>query len=73
MITGDHAPLPSAPQLANPAKDATAIAQMFRDAGFDKVDLQLNLGTLDFKRAVRKFENSAEKADIAVISPSVWA
>ena len=40
---------------------------MFRDAGFDKVDLQLDLGTLDFKRAVRRFETSADKADIAVI------
>ena len=57
----------NAPKLSNPTKDATAIAQMFRDAGFDKVDLQLDLGTLEFKRAVRRFENSAEKADIAVI------
>ena len=66
LIFGNSA-YQNAPKLSNPAKDATAIAQMFRDAGFDKVDLQLDLGTLEFKRAVRRFENSAEKADIAVI------
>ena len=66
LIFGNSA-YQNAPKLPNPTKDATAIAQMFRDAGFDKVDLQLNLGTLDFKRAVRRFETSADKADIAVI------
>jgi hypothetical protein len=55
------------PQLANPAKDADAVAKMFRDAHFDSVDLQLNLGIIDFKRAIRKFENAAEQSDIAVI------
>jgi caspase domain-containing protein len=54
-------------KLPNPTKDASSIAQMFRDAGFDSVDLQLDLGTLDFKRAVRKFEAAAEQADVAVI------
>ena len=53
------------PQLANPAKDADAVAKMFRDAHFDSVDLQLNLGIIDFKRAIRKFENAAEQSDIA--------
>jgi uncharacterized caspase-like protein len=66
LIFGNSA-YQNAPKLSNPTKDATAIAQMFRDAGFDKVDLQLDLGTLDFKRAVRRFESSADKADIAVI------
>jgi Caspase domain len=57
----------NAPKLPNPTKDASSIAQMFKDAGFDSVDLQLDLGTLDFKRAVRKFEAAAEQADVAVI------
>jgi hypothetical protein len=57
----------SVPQLANPSRDATAVAKMFRDAGFDNVDVQLNLGNLDFKRAIRKFEALADQADIAVI------
>jgi DNA segregation ATPase FtsK/SpoIIIE-like protein len=55
------------PQLANPARDATAVAKMFRDAGFDTVEVQLNVGNLDFKRAIRKFETTADQADIAVV------
>lgn len=55
------------PQLANPSRDATAVAKMFRDAGFDIVDTQINVGNLDFKRAIRKFETIADQADIAVV------
>jgi Caspase domain len=55
------------PQLPNPARDATAVAQMFRDAGFDSVDLQVDVGNLEFKRAIRRFEASADEADIAVV------
>src|SRR6516225_2660243 len=55
------------PQLPNPSRDASAVAKMFRDAGFDSVDLVLNVGNLDFKRAIRKFENAADQADIAVV------
>ncbi len=55
------------PQLPNPSKDANAIAKMFRDAGFDSVDVQLNVGNLEFKRAIRKFEITADQADIAVV------
>ena len=54
-------------QLPNPAKDAGAVAQMFRDAKFDSVDLKLNLGIIDFKRTIRQFEDTADQADIAVI------
>ena len=55
------------PQLPNPARDASAVAKMFRDAGFDTVDIQLNVGNLEFKRAIRKFEATADQADIAVV------
>jgi len=57
----------SVPQLPNPSRDATAVAKMFKDAGFDSVDLLLNVGNLEFKRAIRKFENEADQADIAVV------
>src|SRR6267154_1411745 len=50
----------------NPASDASAIAEMFRKAGFDVVDLQLNVGNLEFKRAIRRFEDAASGADMAV-------
>lgn len=55
------------PQLPNPSRDATSVAKMFRDAGFDSVDVQLNVGNLEFKRAIRKFETTADQADIAVV------
>ncbi len=55
------------PQLPNPSRDATAVAKMFRDAGFDSVELVLNVGNLDFKRAIRKFETAADQAEIAVV------
>src|SRR5258705_9533053 len=55
------------PQLPNPSRDASAVAKMFRDAGFDSVDIQLNVGNLEFKRSIRKFEALADHADIAVV------
>jgi Caspase domain len=55
------------PQLPNPSRDANSVAKMFRDAGFDSVDVQINVGNLEFKRAIRKFETIADQADIAVV------
>ena len=57
----------NAPVLPNPAKDAQAIAAKFREAGFDVVSAHLDLGNLQFKRAVRQFEDTATDADIAVV------
>jgi len=54
-------------RLPNPANDADAVAELFKDAGFDTVSLQQDVGNLDFKRAIRKFEEAASDADIAVI------
>jgi Caspase domain len=53
-------------KLPNPSSDASAIAEMFRKAGFDVVDLQLDAGNLEFKRAIRRFEDAASGADMAV-------
>src|SRR5450631_1570138 len=53
-------------KLPNPSADASAIAQMFRNAGFDVVDLQLDAGNLEFKRAIRRFEDAAADSDMAV-------
>src|ERR1700674_796178 len=57
----------SVPKLSNPFNDANAIARMLQSAGFENVVLQLDLGNLDFKRAVRKFEDAAADADIALV------
>jgi caspase domain-containing protein len=55
------------PQLPNPSRDANSVAQLFKDAGFDTVDVAINVGNLEFKRAIRKFEADSDQADIAVV------
>jgi Caspase domain len=54
-------------RLPNPERDASAVAKLLRDAGFNTVVEANNVGNLDFKRAIRKFEDSAFDADIAVV------
>jgi hypothetical protein len=66
LIIGNSA-YQNAPVLPNPSKDAKAIAAMFTKAGYDVVSAQYDLGNLDFKRAIRQFEDAAADADIAVI------
>jgi uncharacterized caspase-like protein len=53
--------------LANPINDANAIADLLTKAGFDHVDRRLNLGVVEFKRAVREFVDRAASADVAVV------
>src|SRR5262249_25966063 len=55
------------PKLANPSADANAIAQLLKNAGFERVDLQIDLGNSAFKRAIRNFGDAARDADMAVI------
>src|SRR5580698_10405559 len=66
LIIGNSA-YQNAPVLPNPSKDAKAIAAMFTKAGYEVVSAQYDLGNLDFKRAIRQFEDAAADADIAVI------
>jgi uncharacterized caspase-like protein len=55
------------PALVNPTRDARALAEKFKEVGFDVVSLEQNVGNLEFKRAIRQFENEAAYADIAVV------
>jgi hypothetical protein len=57
----------NAPSLLNPANDAGAMADLFKAARFDDVQLRLNVGIADLRRAVRDFSDSAADADIAVV------
>src|SRR3954454_22104779 len=54
-------------RLQNPANDASAVAGMFKKAGFDHVDSRLDLSVTEMRRALRDFGNKARDADIAVI------
>ncbi|ACL60181.1 caspase family protein [Methylobacterium nodulans] len=57
----------SVPVLANPGRDAAAVAEMLRRAGFDSVELRQDLGTVELKRATREFMQTAREADIALV------
>jgi uncharacterized caspase-like protein len=54
-------------RLANPARDADAITNLFRRAGFDVVDSERDLTIADLRRVVREFAEAARDADIAVV------
>ena len=66
LIIGNSA-YQNAPALPNPSRDARAIAAMFQKAGYDTVSTAYDLGNLDFKRAIRQFEDAASDSDIAVV------
>src|SRR5436190_20184450 len=53
--------------LPNPATDAAAVADMFKRAGFDTVEAQLNVGALDLRRSLREFYDRAADSDVAVV------
>jgi hypothetical protein len=53
--------------LGNPAADATLIAASLRRAGFDSVDVKLDLGKSALESELRGFGQKAEGADVAMI------
>jgi uncharacterized caspase-like protein len=54
-------------QLSNPANDASLMAETFRSAGFDSVDLRRDLNIADMRRALKDFFDESSNADIAVV------
>jgi hypothetical protein len=54
-------------RLGNPANDATAMTETFKEAGFDIVDSRRNLNIADMRRAFRDFSDKARDADVAVV------
>jgi uncharacterized caspase-like protein len=54
-------------RLTNPINDATAVANMFKAAGFDSVDSKLDATVAEMRRALREFGNRTREADIAVV------
>jgi uncharacterized caspase-like protein len=55
------------PQLPNPVGDAAAMADVFKKANFDRVDLFNDLTVSDMRRAVREFAETTADADLAVV------
>ena len=66
LVIGNSA-YETVPPLANPANDATAMAEMFRHAGFEAVDLKINLKATEMRRALRDFSDDARSADFAIV------
>ncbi|TFV77954.1 caspase family protein [Bradyrhizobium frederickii] len=54
-------------RLANPANDAALVGGMFRKAGFDNVDVRLDLNAADMRRSLREFAGRTRDAEVAVI------
>jgi peptidoglycan hydrolase-like protein with peptidoglycan-binding domain len=54
-------------QLANPANDANAIAELLRQANFDVVEASTDLSGTDMRRTFRDFAEKARGSDIAVV------
>lgn len=66
LVIGNSA-YKSVPRLTNPANDATLVGDMLRKAGFDNVDVRLDLNIVDMRKALRDFGGRARDAEVAVI------
>ena len=55
------------PILANPQRDAAAVADVLRKIGFDTVSLMINLDRDHMSSALREFAKLAESSDWAVV------
>ncbi len=66
LVIGNSA-YQNAPRLANPARDADAVAKMFRTAGFDVVDARNDVDLTAFRRLLRDFSDKSRDADMAVV------
>jgi formylglycine-generating enzyme required for sulfatase activity len=66
LVMGNSAYQKVAP-LANPANDASAMSAMLNGAGFDVVELKLDLKANEMRRALRDFTDNARTADVAIV------
>ncbi|MGV7217978.1 caspase family protein [Bradyrhizobium sp. UFLA05-112] len=66
LVIGNSA-YKSAPRLTNPVNDATLVGGMFKKAGFELVDIKLDLNAAEMRRALRDFGGKAREAEVAVV------
>ncbi|WFU28758.1 caspase family protein [Bradyrhizobium sp. CB1717] len=66
LVIGNSA-YKSAPRLANPVNDASLVGGMLKKAGFDLVDIRLDLNAAEMRRALRDFGGRTREADVAVV------
>ncbi|HEX4410153.1 MAG TPA: caspase family protein [Xanthobacteraceae bacterium] len=65
LVVGNSA-YRNAPALPRARINAEAMAAMFRQSGFDVVEVETDIGALQFNKALAKFADEAGNADIAV-------
>lgn len=56
-----------APRLTNPTRDADAVGALLKQAGFDIVNNQRDLGIVELRRVIREFAETSRDADISVV------
>ncbi|MGY8633875.1 caspase family protein [Bradyrhizobium sp. 14AA] len=66
LVMGNSA-YKSAPRLANPVNDASLVGGMLKKAGFDLVEIKLDLNAAEMRRALRDFGGRTREADVAVV------
>jgi uncharacterized caspase-like protein len=66
LVLGNSA-YQNVPPLTNPVNDAALMADTFKKAGFDLVELKQNLTVQETRRTLRDFADKSNDADIAVI------
>ncbi len=66
LVVGNSAYL-NAPKLANPSRDADAVARMFKAAAFEVVEARNDLEFTAFRRLLRDFSDKSRDADMAVV------
>ncbi|MDD1529814.1 caspase (peptidase) [Bradyrhizobium sp. WBOS7] len=54
-------------KLINPSNDAALVGGMFKKAGFESVDIKLDVNAADLRRALREFAGKTREAEVAVI------
>ena len=66
LVIGNSA-YKSVPRLNNPVNDAALVGSMFKNAGFDWIDIKTDLSASEMRKALREFGGRARDAEVAVI------
>ena len=60
------------PKLPNPSADANAIAQLLKNAGFERVDLQIDLGKLSIQTCHSAGAGSGKLLPDPITPDRIW-
>lgn len=66
LVMGNSA-YKSVPRLTNPVNDVALVGSMFKNAGFDWIEIKTDLSASEMRKALREFGGRARDAEVAVI------